>query len=206
MNSVSILPRNAILSSAQSSATLSTGTDSDLAPLPGNATLLASVQQPKVDSSNNEHTSPMSWKSQSSVSASPIPNLNATATENVQNDACGSDSCQGDYSNVSDTTYQTDGSKHELKKNSISAGVQAVLPQQRHIDESGPLSQVSIHNIHADSVSYPHTPCGITYKPLKRRQEQDQPDEYFQLPARKRVVSEEMDTAMNDGISNDVLP
>ena len=127
-------------------------------------------------------------------------------TEAAQNAACESDSCPGDYSNVSDTTYQTDGSKREA---STSAGVQTFVPQTaRNMDENGPFSQFSVHHIQANSVNYPHTPWGITYKTLKRRQDETS-DVYFQLPARKRVVSDDIagsDTAMNDfAFNNEVL-
>ncbi|KAI8578633.1 hypothetical protein K450DRAFT_245796 [Umbelopsis ramanniana AG] len=178
--------------SVLSSATLSTGTDYDY---PAELTSSTAARS-KVE---NEHTSPMSWRNPSSLSSSPhsIPMRNLV-TAAAQNAACESDSCPGDYSNVSDTTYQTDGSKREA---STSAGVQTFVPQTaRNMDESGPFSQFSVHHIQANSVNYPHTPWGITYKTLKRRQD-EMNDVFFQLPARKRVVSGDTagsDTAMND--------
>lgn len=183
-------------SSMLSSATLSTGTDYDY---PAELTSSTATRS-KVE---NEHTSPMSWRNQSSLSSSPhsIPMRNLV-TEAAQNAACESDSCPGDYSNVSDTTYQTDGSKREA---STSAGVQTFVPQTaRNMDENGPFSQFSVHHIQANSVNYPHTPWGITYKTLKRRQDETS-EVYFQLPARKRVVSGDIagsDTSMNDFTSN----
>lgn len=187
---------------AQSSPTLSTGTDYDN---PVEPTCSNNPAQLNADSYHSTTASPMSWRSQSSVLASPtsIPNHNAIGETMQIEAACGSDSCQGDYSNISDTTYQTDGSKRELSKTSGSAGVQAIVPQ-RHTDESGPLSQFSVHHIQANSVNYPHTPWGITYKTLKRQQ--DQADDYFPSPARKRLAPEQMEIAMSDDISNEVLP
>ncbi|KAI9283494.1 SANT associated-domain-containing protein [Umbelopsis sp. AD052] len=183
--------------SVLSSATLSTGTDYDY------PTELTRSARSKVE---NEPASPMSWRNPSSLSSSPhsIPMrslVTVAATAAAQHGACESDSCPGDYSNVSDTTYQTDGSKREASTSV--AGVQTFVPQTaRNMDE--PFSQFSVHHIQANSVNYPHTPWGITYKTLKRRQDEAN-DVYFQLPARKRVISGDTagsDTAMIDFASN----
>ncbi|KAG2178432.1 hypothetical protein INT44_001584 [Umbelopsis vinacea] len=183
--------------SVLSSATLSTGTDYDY------PTELTRSARSKVE---NKPASPMSWRNASSLSSSPhsIPMrslVTVAATAAAQHGACESDSCPGDYSNVSDTTYQTDGSKREASTSA--AGVQTFVPQTaRNMDE--PFSQFSVHHIQANSVNYPHTPWGITYKTLKRRQDETN-DVYFQLPARKRVISGDTagsDTAMIDFASN----
>ncbi|KAJ2957077.1 hypothetical protein NQZ79_g7157 [Umbelopsis isabellina] len=185
------------------SSTLSTGTDYDnlpepISPLSGNH---IRPIDPKI-----ENISPMSWRSQSSVPPSPLSGSGRTLLDTAPLDACGSDSCQGDHSNVSDTAYPADSSKPEIfTANQNSLGVQAVVPQAQaqaaaaaaaamnaSTADGGPLSQFSIHHIQANSVTYPHTPWGITYKTLKRRQDEgpvDSSTDYFQMPALKRASS-----------------
>ncbi|KAM3579096.1 hypothetical protein VKS41_008324 [Umbelopsis sp. WA50703] len=177
------------------SSTLSTGTDYDHLPDP--ASPLSGVQARAADA-KVEHVSPMSWRSQSSVPPSPLSASSRTILDPPHHDVCGSDSCQGDHSNVSDTAYSVDSSKRETTS-SHPLGVQAVVPQALKASTAdGPLSQFAIHHIQANSVSYPHTPWGITYKTLKRRQDEgpvDPSTDSFQMPARKRASSGQTSTA-----------
>lgn len=202
---------------SEPSSTLSTGTDYDNLPEP--VSPLSGGNQVRPTDSKLENISPMSWRSQSSVPPSPVSGFGRNVLDTVPLDACGSDSCHGDHSNVSDTAYPVDSNKRE---NANPLRVRAVVPQAQDTsttvataaatnasstDDGGPFSQFLIHHHQADSVSYPHTPWGITYKTLKRRQDEGPVDssiDYFQMPARKRASSGQTPDFGEGSSSNEV--